>query len=67
VNQFARDAELYELFRFLNKDENSANYAFPNYDFNLTEIFGAANLSVLSAQRIVFTTQGIQSTTGAVY
>lgn len=67
VNQFARDAELYELFRFLNKDENSASYAFPNYDFNLTEIFGAANLSVLNAQRIVFTTQGIQSTTGAVY
>ncbi|WP_343748308.1 N-acetylmuramoyl-L-alanine amidase [Fluviicola sp.] len=67
VNQFARDAELYELFRFLNKDENSVNYAFPNYDFNLTDIFGAANLSVLSAQRIVFTEQGIQSTSGAVY
>ncbi len=67
VNLFARDAEMYELFQFLNKDENSANYAFPNYNFNLTEIFGASNLSVLSAQKIIFSEQGIQSNSGTLY
>ncbi|WP_300664080.1 N-acetylmuramoyl-L-alanine amidase [Fluviicola sp.] len=67
VNLFARDAELYELFQFLNKDENAAKYVFPNYDFNLTDIFGASNLSVLSAQRIIFSAQGIQSNSGTMY
>lgn len=67
VNLFARDAELYELFKFLNTDENSSQYAFPNYNFNLTEVFGAANLSVLSSQRVTFSEQGIQSNSGVIY
>lgn len=67
VNLFARDAELYELFKFLNTDENSSQYGFPNYNFNLTDIFGADNLSVLSSQRITFSEQGIQSNSGMRY
>lgn len=67
VNAYARDAELYELFQFLNKDENSFLYHFPNYNFDLVSIFGAENLSVLSAQRVIFSEQGIQSNSGINY
>lgn len=67
VNAYARDAELYELFQFLNKDENSVLYHFPNYNFDLVSIFGAENLSVLSAQRVIFSEQGIQSNSGINY
>ena len=67
VNTYARDAELYELFRFLNKDENSVLYHFPNYNFDLVSLFGADNLAVLSAQRVVFSEQGIQSNSGIKY
>ncbi|AEA43220.1 N-acetylmuramoyl-L-alanine amidase [Fluviicola taffensis] len=67
VNAFARDAELYELFKFLNNDENSALYHFPNYNFDLKSLFGSQNLSVLSAQRITFSENGIQSNSGQNY
>lgn len=66
VNLFARDLELYELFQFLNKDSYSTQYTFPNYEFDLTEIFGS-NLNLLSSPRISFSTQGIQTPTGFVY
>nr|WP_294861202.1 N-acetylmuramoyl-L-alanine amidase [uncultured Fluviicola sp.] len=67
VNQYARDAELYELFLFLNSNENAARYHFPNYQFDLTAIFGAENLSVLSAQKVIFSKQGIRSNSGVLY
>jgi PKD repeat protein len=67
VNAFARDAELYELFQFLNKDANSTTYRFPNYNFDLAALFGVNNLAVLSAQKIIFSPQGIQSNSGKTY
>jgi N-acetyl-anhydromuramyl-L-alanine amidase AmpD len=67
VNAYARDAELYELFKFLNKDENSVLYHFPDYNFDLTAIFGAENLAVLSAQKVIFSEEGIQTNSGQKY
>ena len=67
VNTYARDAELYELFRFLNKDENSIQYHFPNYNFDLVSLFGADNYAVLSAPKVIFSETGIQTSTGQKY
>ncbi|WP_343635746.1 N-acetylmuramoyl-L-alanine amidase [Fluviicola sp.] len=67
VNAYARDAELYELFKFLNNDENSALYHFPNYNFDLVSLFGAQNLAVLSAQKVIFAETGIQTSSGQKY
>lgn len=67
VNAYARDAELYELFRFLNKDENSAQYHFPNYNFDLVSLFGAENFAVLSASKVIFSETGIQTSSGQKY
>lgn len=67
VNGYARDAELYELFRFLNKDENSVQYHFPNYNFDLVSLFGADNFAVLSASKVIFSETGIQTSSGQKY
>jgi PKD repeat protein/N-acetyl-anhydromuramyl-L-alanine amidase AmpD len=67
VNGYARDAELYELFRFLNNDENSALYHFPNYNFDLVSLFGAENYAVLSAEKVIFSETGIQTNSGQKY
>ncbi|TSJ46683.1 N-acetylmuramoyl-L-alanine amidase [Fluviicola chungangensis] len=67
VNIYARDAELYELFRFLNNDEYAVSYHFPNYNFDLVSLFGAENLAVLSAQRVIFSEEGIRSDSGHSY
>ncbi len=67
VNAYARDAELYELFRFLNNDENSSLYHFPNYNFDLVSLFGAQNYAVLSAGKVIFSETGIQTSSGQKY
>lgn len=67
VNAYARDAERYELFRFLNNNTNAQTFNFPVYQFDLAAIFGAENLAVLSAPKVLFTEQGIRTVNGAVY
>jgi PKD repeat protein len=59
VHQFALQSELYELFRFLNKADNATQFGFPNYQFNLEQVFGATNLAVLSAPKVIFTPTNI--------
>lgn len=67
VNDFARNAELYELFRFLNNTEYATQYHFPAYHFDLERVFGSTNLTVLAAPKIVFSPQGIASQAGVNY
>lgn len=59
VHQFALQSELYELFRFLNKADHATQFGFPNYQFNLEQVFGAGNLVVLSAPKVVFSPTSI--------
>lgn len=67
VNLFARDAETYEILRFMNSPEYQQQYDFPAYHFNLREVFGNANYDVLSSPRIVFTPTGISTPSGISY
>lgn len=67
VNDFARNSELYEIFRFLNDPVYQQRYGFPNYGFDLRELFGSANYAVLSAPKIRFTEQAITTSAGMTY
>lgn len=67
VNLFARDAEMYEILRFMNNPEYQQQYNFPIYHFNLREVFGSSNYDVLSSPRIVFTPTGISTPAGINY
>lgn len=51
VNQFARDAQIYEILRFMNSSEHATIYNFNKQQFDLTHIFGAENLSILSSKK----------------
>ncbi len=67
VNDFARNSEVYEIFKFLNNPEYQAQYDFPNYNFDLRELFGSANFNVLSSPKIVFTETAISTPSGIQY
>lgn len=67
INWYARDAQVYEIMNFLN-DEGFANaHGFTAKNYDLTEVFGVENLAVLSAERVVFTEAGIETTAGVSY
>lgn len=66
VNRFAKDAEIYELFKFLNNNQNASSLNFPMYHLDLQKAFGE-NVALLSAEKIIFESTGIQSSTGEKY
>jgi len=63
VNRFARDAEIYELFNFLNNPSNSAKFKFPTYHLDMVKAFGS-NSELLGSAKIVFEQTGIVSANG---
>ncbi len=66
VNRFARDAEIYELFKFLNTSSNSAKFSFPTYHLDFVKAFGN-NAALLSATKVIFEPTGIVSSNGEKY
>ena len=59
VNQFAKDAFVYQVFDYLSDVDFSSNYNFNPYTFDLRKIFGVQNHKVLSGARVSLTTQGV--------
>lgn len=66
VNRFARDAEIFELFKFLNNSSNSAKFSFPTYHLDLVKAFGE-NSDVLGSTKIIFGQTGIVAANGDKY
>lgn len=67
VNLLARDMQVYEVLRFLNDSKRSVLFQFMDYDISLEAVFGAANYSVLSSEKIQFSATGIHSDSGVAY
>jgi hypothetical protein len=61
VNLFARDAQIYQILRFLCSSSEAQLYNFPVYSFDFSDVFGSSNFKVLSAKRVLFTPSGIRS------
>lgn len=61
VNLFARDAQVFEIFRFLNDQEKAIEFNFTVHSFDLRQIFGNANYKVLSAPKILLSESGIRN------
>lgn len=64
VNLYARDAQIYEIFKFLNDSEFANNQGFISHNYDLRNVFGFQNLQVLSAERVIMSETGIQTETG---
>lgn len=61
VNLFAKDAQIFEIFRFLNDSEKANEFNFNVHSFDLRQIFGNANYKILSAPRIQLSSEGIRN------
>lgn len=59
INFYARDAQQFEVFKFLNDIEKANEYAFDVYQFDLKEIFGKDNLKILNGKKNSLTENGI--------
>lgn len=67
VNEFARNSELMEVFRFLNNPNYQQQYAFPHYNFHLRALFGNDNYEVLTGTKVLLTQQGVESSSGVQF
>lgn len=67
VNLYARDAQIYEILRFMNSSDKAQLYQFPVHNFNLVTVFGADNYKVLSAKRVALTSTEIVTDKNEAY
>ncbi|MBA3664036.1 MAG: N-acetylmuramoyl-L-alanine amidase, partial [Bacteroidetes bacterium] len=66
-NDYALNTQMYSVFSFLNNKEYSAAYDFPEYNLDLSLIFGEANYKVLSSPTVIITKSSIKNTKGESY
>lgn len=67
VNLYARDAQIFEILRFMNSSDKAQFYQFPVHNFNLVTVFGADNYKVLSAKRVALTSTEIVTDKNEAY
>lgn len=66
-NDFALNSQLYVYLTFLNNKEFQESFSFPNYEFDLKNIFGKDNYNVLSANKLQISSRNIQNQNGQQY
>ncbi|HEY4800305.1 MAG TPA: CUB domain-containing protein, partial [Bacteroidia bacterium] len=63
-NNFAMCTHLYSVLSFMNTSSCSAKYVFPDYQIDLTHVFGEENLKVLSSSFITVSSEKISDKNG---
>ena len=67
VNLFARDAQVFEIMRFMNDANKAQVYGFSVSNFDLPGIFGKNNFKVLSSSHVNVSSEGIENGTKDKY
>lgn len=67
INYYAKDAQVYEIMNLLNDSNHANQFSFLAHNLDLQLAFGIENLNVLSADKVIFTQTGIETTTGETY
>ena len=67
VNNFAKDAQIFEVMRLMTDQSFATHHSFPRKHYSLSTVFGAENFHILSAQHVGVTSAGIQNNDGLVY
>jgi N-acetyl-anhydromuramyl-L-alanine amidase AmpD len=65
-NDYAMNAQLYQLYWFLSKGEFQDFYGFPDYLINMQDIFGS-NYNLLSSSSVKINPTSITNTNGVTY
>ncbi len=66
-NDFALNSQLYVIYTFLNNQEYQTLYHFPEYDIDLSALFGIENYKVLSSTFITINESEIKNKSGDHY
>ncbi len=61
-NNFAMNTYLYGLLQFLDDDDNSGMYGFPNYSIDFEKVFGFDSYKVLASPLVTVSKEGVSST-----
>lgn len=64
VNKFAIDAQIYQVLMYMNDASFAELHQFPVKEYDLKSVFGAENLRVLKASKIMLSSDGIATETG---
>jgi len=64
---FALNSQLYVMFWFLNQKEFQNKFHFPDYQIDLSLIFGEENYKVLSSNNVIISEDGVKSDDGSAY
>lgn len=67
VNSLARDMQVYSVLTFLKSEAEGNKYGFTPLHIDLSALFGEDNFAVLSSPRILFTENGIRSSSNELY
>lgn len=67
VNNYARDAQIYEILQLLQDEDFAVQYGFTPYRFDIAEIFGNQNYQVLSAKKVLLPKGKVITKEGVVY
>lgn len=67
VNLFARDAQIYQILRFMNDPLQAQTHDFSVHSYDLEELFGQENLEALSSSKIIIGENTIRTATGISY
>ncbi|HLW40637.1 MAG TPA: N-acetylmuramoyl-L-alanine amidase, partial [Brumimicrobium sp.] len=67
INNFALDAQIYQVLRYMNDAEFAQKHSFVVNNHDLDSVFGTENLKVLSASKITISEQSISNDLGESY
>lgn len=67
VNQFALDAQIFQVMRYMNDNEFAQQYNFPVKNYDLKAVFGQENLKVLSSKKVLVSDHSISNELGNSY
>ena len=67
VNNFAKDAQIFEVMRFMTDQNFAEQHSFSKKHYSLSNVFGAENFQVLSSSRLEILPSGIQTSNGQSY
>ncbi|HOY32546.1 MAG TPA: N-acetylmuramoyl-L-alanine amidase [Bacteroidales bacterium] len=67
ANDYTINLYLYGIFYFLNDKANQQQYGFPEYSFNMRDIFGEENLKILTSKQVNVSEEAVTNENGQTY
>lgn len=67
VNQYAMDAQIFQIMRYMNDEEFASIHQFPVKNYDLKSVFGSENHRILTAEKVILSEESIRNEAGDNY